>query len=77
MAEWKVPPENIPLARTTPRTVTGPEAASCWTVKRAPRSCGIESKPHACTIRAPVRSAVAWCSTYIRSTNSGSPVRST
>ena len=29
MAEWNVPPENIPLARTTPRTVTGPAASSC------------------------------------------------
>ena len=77
IAEWKVPPENMPLARTTPRTVTGPDALSCCTVKRAPRSCGIESKPQACTIRAPVRSAVAWWATYIRSTNSGSPVRST
>jgi O-methyltransferase involved in polyketide biosynthesis len=31
-AEWKVPPENVPLDRTTPRTVTGPSASSCLTV---------------------------------------------
>ena len=32
MAEWKVPPEAMPPARTTPRTATGPFAASCLTV---------------------------------------------
>ncbi len=73
----EVPPEKVPPARTTPRTLTGPAAASSWTVCSTPRSCGIESKPHACTIRAPVRWAVAWWARYIRSTNSGSPVRST
>jgi hypothetical protein len=32
-AEWKVPPENMPLARTTPRKVIGWSAGSCFTVK--------------------------------------------
>ncbi len=38
---------------------------------------GIESKPQACTIRAPLRTASSWYFTYMRSTNVGSPVRST
>ncbi len=52
-AEWKVPPEAIAPARTTPRSLIGSVEPSCCTVNQAPRSCGIESKPHACTIRAP------------------------
>ena len=45
IAEWKVPPEAIPPARTTPRSVIGSVEPSSWTVNQAPRSCGIESKP--------------------------------
>ena len=68
---------SIPPARTTPRMATGPFAASCLTVYIRARSGGTESKPQACTIRAPDATAVAWWATYIRSTNSGSPVTST
>ena len=32
IAEWKVPPEAMAPARTTPRTATGPFAASSLTV---------------------------------------------
>src|SRR3954451_11020379 len=41
---WKVPPEGIPPARTTPRSEIGTSSGSSPTVKCAPRSCGIESK---------------------------------
>ena len=75
-AEWNVPAEGLPPARTNPRTTSGTPSGSCSTVNSTPRSCGIESKPHACTSRAPVATAVAWWRTYMRSTNSGSPVRS-
>ena len=53
-AEWKVPPENDPLAMPNPRSVIGTSSGSWETVNRAPRSQGIESKPHECTIRAPL-----------------------
>ncbi len=76
-AEARVPPEKNALDRMKPSTVSGTPSGSCRTVKYAPRSAGIESKPQACTSRAPVSRARASCSTYIRSTNSGSPVRST
>ncbi len=76
IAEWKVPPEKAALLRSMPRIRTGTPSGSCCTVNSAPRSCGIESKPQACTSRAPVSTARAWWATYIRSTNSGSPVRS-
>ena len=32
IAEWKVPPENVALARATPRTATGPRAWNCCNV---------------------------------------------
>jgi hypothetical protein len=77
IADWYVPPEIVAFARTYPLTCSGRSAGNCWIVKYTPRSCGIESKPHACTSRAPVSVARAWYFRYIRSTNSGSPVRST
>jgi hypothetical protein len=76
-AESNVPPEAVPPARTKPSTSSGTPSGSCSTVNCAPRSWGIESKPQACTIRAPVCFAVAWWARYMESTNSGSPVRST
>ena len=33
IAEWKVPPENVPRERTTPRSVIGTSSGSCCTVK--------------------------------------------
>ena len=60
MAEWKVPPEKVPLLRTRPRIRIGTSSGSCCTVKKAPRSCGTESNPHACTILAPVATARSW-----------------
>ena len=59
-AEWNVPPEKAALVRTTPRTSSGTPRGSRWTVWSTPRSCGIESKPAAWMIRAPVRSACSW-----------------
>ena len=56
-AEAKVPPESVALLRTMPRIRSGTPGGSCWTVNIAPRSCGMESKPQACTIRAPVSTA--------------------
>ncbi len=62
-AEAKVPPENMACARTYPSTVSGTPSGSCRTVKYAPRSCGTESNPQECTIRAPVSRARASCRT--------------
>lgn len=60
-----------------PSTRSGTPDGSRFTVKYVPRSAGIESNPQACTSRAPVSRARASWATYIRSMNSGSPVRST
>ena len=38
----------------------GTPSGSCSTVNCTPRSYGIESKPHECTSRAPLRSACSW-----------------
>ena len=76
-AERIVPPETAPRAITYADSAIGTSSGSCDTVHRAPSSWGIESKPHECTIRAPVDVASASYFRYMRSTNSGSPVRST
>jgi diketogulonate reductase-like aldo/keto reductase len=42
----------------------------------APRSLGIESKPHVCTMRAPFARAASWCASIIARIHGTSPVRS-
>ena len=77
-AEWKVPPENVPLAadhaaqpQRTPlgQLLHGEQRAEV--VRDRVEAAGVHDPG------AGARRAVAWCATYIRSTNSGSPVRST
>ncbi|CAM5627898.1 hypothetical protein SALBM311S_09080 [Streptomyces alboniger] len=48
-----MPPEKAASALTNPSTVRGTPSGNCRTVKYTPRSWGTESKPHACTSRAP------------------------
>ena len=50
---------------------------ACSWVNQTPRSDGIESKPHVCTMRAPLRSAAAEWVSIMRCIHWGSPVRST
>ena len=57
IAERYVPPENLPDAVTYPSSSIGTPSGSCDTVNSAPRSYGIESKPHEWTRRAPEPSA--------------------
>ena len=74
-----VPPLNPPFMVRTARWVrpsSAPSARAASAVSHTPRSLGIESKPQAWMMRAPVRWAVSWLAAMLRCTKSTSPVRS-
>ncbi len=78
--ESMVPPDSPPLSRRTKRTVSvsspAPSSAAMRAVSQTPRSDGIESKPHECTMRAPERWATSWKASAVSRTKRTSPVRS-
>ena len=72
-----IPPRSLVTTSVVPVSAPAPSAAA-WVYSRCtPRSEGIESKPHECTIRAPVERAGSWFSAMLSRTKSTSPVTST